>query len=30
MELSAKIAQQTFETMNAAASKTFEQMKKVG
>ena len=27
-ELSAKIAQQTFETMNAAAAKTFEQMKK--
>lgn len=29
-ELSAKIAQQTFETMNAAASKTFEQLKKTG
>jgi phasin len=27
-ELSAKIAQQTFETMNAAAAKTFEQIKK--
>jgi phasin len=27
-ELSAKIAQQTFETMNAAAAKSFEQMKK--
>ncbi len=30
LELSAKIAQQTFETMNAAASKTFEQVKKAG
>lgn len=30
LELSAKIAQQTFETMNAAASKTFEQIKKTG
>ena len=27
-ELSAKIAKQTFETMNAAASKTFEQLRK--
>jgi hypothetical protein len=27
-ELSAKVAQQTFETMNSAASKTFEQIKK--
>ncbi len=29
-ELSAKVAQQTFETMNVAATKTFEQMKKTG
>ncbi len=29
-ELSAKVAQQTFETMNAAAAKSFEQMKKAG
>lgn len=29
-ELSAKVTQQTFETMNAAATKTFEQMKKAG
>lgn len=28
-ELSSKVAQQTFETLNSAASKTFEQMKKV-
>jgi phasin len=27
-ELSAKVAQQTFETMNSAASKTFDQIKK--
>ena len=27
-ELSTKVAQQTFETMNSAASKTFEQIKK--
>jgi phasin len=27
-ELSAKVAQQTFETMNSAASKTFDQFKK--
>jgi phasin len=27
VELSAKVAQQTFETMNSAATKTFEQMK---
>ncbi len=27
-ELSAKVAQQTFETMNVAATKTFEQLKK--
>jgi hypothetical protein len=29
-ELSAKIAKQTFETMNAAATKTFEQLRKTG
>ena len=29
-ELSSKIARQTLESMNAAATKTFEQMKKVG
>lgn len=30
MDLSAKLAQQMFETMNAATLKTFEQFKKVG
>ena len=29
-ELSTKVAQQTFESLNSAASKTFEQMKKAG
>jgi hypothetical protein len=29
-ELSAKVAQQTFETMNSAAAKSFEQLKKAG
>jgi phasin len=29
-ELYAKVAQQTFETMNAAAAKSFEQLKKAG
>lgn len=29
-ELSAKVAQQTFETVNSATSKAFEQMKKAG
>ncbi|MGD9784984.1 MAG: phasin family protein [Hyphomicrobiaceae bacterium] len=29
-ELSAKVAKQTLETVNAAASKSFEQLKKVG
>ncbi len=29
-ELSAKVAQQTFETVNSAATKAFEQMKKAG
>ena len=29
-ELSTKVAQQTFESLNAAATKTFEQMKKAG
>ena len=29
-ELSTKIAQQTFESLNSAASKSFEQMKKAG
>ena len=29
-ELSAKVAQQTFESMNTAASKAFEQLKKAG
>lgn len=30
MDLSAKLAQQMVETMNAATLKTFEQFKKVG
>jgi hypothetical protein len=30
LDLSAKIAQQTFETMNAATIKSFEQFKKAG
>lgn len=29
-ELSTKVAQQTFESLNSAATKTFEQMKKAG
>ena len=29
-ELSAKVAQQTFEAMNSAFTKTFDQLKKVG
>jgi hypothetical protein len=29
-ELSAKVAQQTIETMSSAATKTFEQLKKAG
>ena len=29
-ELSTRIAQQTFETMNATAAKTFDQIKKTG